>query len=80
MKPLIVHSKLLHCCLVLIGALCFCCWQNSTLTLTQITFESARLPGSFDGYTIVQISDLHSKRFGKAQNACLKQCRRSSTG
>ncbi len=75
MKPLIVHSKLLHCCLVLIGALCFCCWQNSTLTLTQITFESARLPGSFDGYTIVQISDLHSKRFGKAQKRLLEKIR-----
>lgn len=42
-------------------------WQSSTLRLTPYTIESEKLPSAFDGYTIVQISDLHDARFGDGQ-------------
>lgn len=43
---------------------------NSWLQTTRIEVASSRLPGSFDGYCIVQVSDLHGRAFGR-NNACL---------
>lgn len=42
-------------------------WRGGTLQLTQYTVASQTLPSAFDGYTIVQISDLHDARFGQGQ-------------
>ena len=43
----------------------FFIWQTNTLVTTAIEYESSRIPDGFDGYKIVQISDLHNKNFGK---------------
>lgn len=40
-------------------------WENLTLGTTYYTILSDRLPASFDGYTIAQISDLHNAEFGQ---------------
>lgn len=53
--------------------LAFCYWQNNGLMVTRLTHTSARLPASFDGYVIAQISDLHNKSFGRAQQKLLRQ-------
>ncbi|MCR5694096.1 MAG: metallophosphoesterase [Clostridia bacterium] len=37
------------------------------IVVTSVTVESAQLPESFDGYRILQISDLHGKEFGEGQ-------------
>lgn len=39
-------------------------WGNTALTLTEYPVESARLPASFDGFRIAQVSDLHNTEFG----------------
>lgn len=36
--------------------------------MNRIEFKSEKLPESFDGYKIIQLSDLHSKLFGKEQS------------
>lgn len=41
--------------------------QNNVLTVTDIPVESQDIPAGFDGYRIVQLSDLHSKSFGDQQ-------------
>lgn len=41
--------------------------QNNLIGNTRIVLEFDRLPKGFDGYTIVHLSDLHSKFFGKKQ-------------
>ncbi|OES46571.1 metallophosphoesterase [Domibacillus iocasae] len=41
--------------------------QNNVLTVTDIPVESQNIPAGFDGYRIVQLSDLHSKSFGDQQ-------------
>lgn len=38
--------------------------QNNHIELTQFEYRSEKLPESFDGFTIVHISDLHNKDFG----------------
>ena len=49
------------------GAMLFCIWQNNDLTVSRSKVISERIPTEFDGFTIVQISDLHNKNFGKQQ-------------
>ncbi len=46
--------------------------SNLRLTVSQYTSESARLPEAFDGFRIVQLSDLHGAEFG-TDNARLIQ-------
>ena len=53
----------------------FCVWQNNDITTTQITYSNAKIPDEFNGYTIVQISDLHNKEFGKNQGRLLQKVR-----
>ncbi len=45
----------------------FCTWQNNDLTVSRSQAMSGRIPAEFDGYTIVQVSDLHNKEFGRGQ-------------
>ncbi len=45
----------------------FCIWQNNDITITEISFYSQELPPGFEGYRVVQISDLHNKSFGQQQ-------------
>ncbi|WP_087973210.1 metallophosphoesterase [Oceanobacillus rekensis] len=43
--------------------------QNNAITVTDFTISSNKIPQSFDGYKIIQLSDLHSKSFGKNQGS-----------
>lgn len=40
------------------------------IVVTEHTLSSEKLPGSFEGFTIVQLSDIHGRNFGR-DNACL---------
>lgn len=50
--------------LVLILLVFFYC-QNNWLGTSHITYKSEKIPAAFDGMSILQISDLHNKEFGK---------------
>lgn len=50
----------------------FCYWQNNGLMVTEYTFSSEKVPQELDGYRIVQISDLHNKRFGAKNKKLLE--------
>lgn len=39
-------------------------WGNTALKLSTYTIRSERLPEAFDGYCIVQVSDLHNAQIG----------------
>lgn len=45
--------------------------QNNTIVITEIEYQNDKIPQSFDGTKILQISDLHNKEFGKGQNRLL---------
>ena len=47
-------------------------WQNNGLTVSRYEFTSTKVPRELDGYTIVQLSDLHNHRFGDGQRRLLK--------
>ncbi len=39
--------------------------DNTTVGVTHYTVSSKNLPSNFDGFTVVQVSDLHNDEFGK---------------
>lgn len=50
-------------------------WENQALVRTDYEVTSSNLPQAFDGYRIVQISDLHNTRFGKGNERLLEMIR-----
>lgn len=53
--------------MVLIFLIClfiFFALQNNAITVTSNTYTNSKLPQAFQGYTILQVSDLHNKNFG----------------
>ena len=66
MKKIIKNKKLvalLLCIVIVFGV--FVVYSNFKIEATEYTIESSLLPKSFDGFKIVQISDLHNTEFGK---------------
>lgn len=55
----------------------FLYWQNNGLMLTQKTF-SKNVPKGFNGYKILQVSDLQNKAFGKNQQRLLSKIRNAT--
>lgn len=43
------------------------------IVTTEYTVESARLPAAFDGFRVVQLSDVHGKEFGPENETLLKK-------
>ncbi|WP_346897664.1 metallophosphoesterase [Clostridium sp. UBA7503] len=43
---------------------CFFYWQNNGLMITEYDYINEKVTADTDGYTIIQISDLHNKKFG----------------
>ncbi|MBR4236516.1 MAG: metallophosphoesterase [Clostridia bacterium] len=40
-------------------------WANTALVVTRCTFVSQRVPAAFDGFVILQVSDLHDAELGE---------------
>ncbi|MEA4849163.1 MAG: metallophosphoesterase [Clostridiaceae bacterium] len=53
-------------------------WGNTSIQTTQVSVSSERVPTSFDGFVIVQISDLHNAEFGNNQSKLLGAVKNSS--
>lgn len=58
--------------LILSAVIFFYC-QNNQIETTHFDVQSPKLPESFDGLQIVQISDLHNKSFGKENTVLLNK-------
>ncbi|MFX3635546.1 MAG: metallophosphoesterase [Candidatus Pristimantibacillus sp.] len=73
MRKLNWRKKLLIAIVIAACLIGFLYSQNNLLVTTKMTINSPHLPQSFDGYRIVQLSDLHSKSFGKNQRILAKK-------
>ena len=49
---------------LLIIAFIYAIWENNALQITFYTYSNSKLPDSCKNYRIVQLSDLHNKKFG----------------
>jgi len=56
--------KMLILILILIAILVlYLWWGNNSITITKINYTNPKIPKEFAGFRIVQISDLHNKKF-----------------
>ncbi len=66
------RRKVLLCIVCISVALfAFLYWQNNSITISEIKYKNDKIPESFKGYKILQISDFHNKEFGSKQNKIL---------
>ncbi len=81
-----IHSKknkILAAAAIFIGAIyviliAWMIWSNTAPTVNKITLSSERLPKSFSGYRIAQVSDLHNAKFGDKNEKLLDMLSKSS--
>lgn len=66
-------KRLITRLIVVLVILGFCWLQNNWLVISHYTYESAKVPQEFEGYRIVQISDLHNAVFGVNNDRLLKK-------
>ena len=59
------YKKINILIITLIFLFAFFTWQNNDIVITEYNYENGKIPVEFNGYEILQISDLHNKSFGK---------------
>ena len=69
---------LMRWCLTLAVLAVFVYWGNTDIKTDSVTCTSAALPASFDGLRIVQLSDLHSREFGKGNRRLYQAVERAA--
>ncbi|KMP99881.1 metallophosphoesterase [Bacillus cereus] len=57
----------------LVGCIIFLYLQNNLISITEVKITSSKIPSSFKGYKILQISDLHNKQFGDNQDVLIQK-------
>lgn len=58
-------KKIILCaCAVAVAGAAYLWWGNNSLTVSNYTLTSPEITRSFDGFRIVQLSDIHNKDFG----------------
>lgn len=50
---------------ILLALIIWIAWSNTALTVSEFTITSDRIPESFSGFRIAQVSDLHNAQFGE---------------
>lgn len=53
-------------------------WGNTSIQTTQISINSGKIPASFNGFRIAQVSDLHNAEFGENQSKLLQMVKNIS--
>ncbi|HDR4425784.1 MULTISPECIES: metallophosphoesterase [Bacillus cereus group] len=71
MKKKINRIVMIIC--ILVGFTIFLYLQNNLISITEIKITSSKIPSSFKGYKILQISDLHNKKFGDNQDVLIQK-------
>ncbi|MBZ4222384.1 metallophosphoesterase [Bacillus wiedmannii] len=57
----------------LVGFTIFLYVQNNLISITEVKLTSSKIPSSFKGFKILQLSDLHNKKFGDNQDVLIQK-------
>lgn len=66
-----LHIGIVSC--IIIGILAFLYVEANSLQITEYTITSPKIPEEFEGFKILQLSDLHSKEFGRGNIRLIEQ-------
>lgn len=58
---------------IVLGATLYFKYETESLEVTKYEIKNSKIPKPFDGFKIVQVSDLHNKSFGKDNEKLLKK-------
>ncbi len=61
------------CLLITLLTVLYTLWDNNRIVVRMQEIVIEHLPAAFDGFTILQISDLHGRSFGKEQSRLLRK-------
>ncbi len=64
--------KIIFIFVIAVIAVIYLYWGNTKIGVTNITVTSDNIPDEFNGFKIVQISDLQNTRFGKGNKRLIK--------
>lgn len=73
-KPLVKPTRnrtFLAILILTIGISAYFIWANNHINITEFNYSNSKIPATFDGFTIAQVSDLHNKMFGENQKYIL---------
>ncbi|MBO5411450.1 MAG: metallophosphoesterase, partial [Clostridia bacterium] len=56
----------------------FTLWGNTALEVNKLTVKSTKIPESFNGFRIAQVSDLHNAQIGQNNSRLLSALRDSA--
>lgn len=59
--------------LALVALTAYLVWGNWAITVSEYTVTDEEIPAAFDGFRIVQVSDLHNTEFGKDNRRLLEK-------
>ncbi|WP_146022782.1 metallophosphoesterase [Paenibacillus castaneae] len=62
--------------MLIIVLVAFLYYENNAISITRFQASSSKLPEAFDGYRIVQLTDLHSKLFGRNQERLVSKVKK----
>ena len=68
-----IWIKLLCIAFLFLCLVVYVIWSNLSIQVTEYTISGNRLPESFSGFRIAQVSDLHNAEFGKDNSNLLKK-------
>lgn len=68
-------KKLVKLIIFVVALYIFLQVNNKWLVVTEHVYESERVPASFDGYRITQVTDLHDAIFGEGQERLIEKVR-----
>lgn len=71
MKMIRKHPVILTLVLLLAVILLWTLWGNTALMTTEHSVQNQKIPASFDGFRIAQVSDLHNAEFGQNNETLL---------
>lgn len=81
MKLNIVYTQIsnrgLKILIVIFIIIIFLFWQNNDIVVTEFEYKNSKIPLEFENFSILQVSDLHNKRFGKNQHKLIEEIEKS---